>query len=166
MRRFGNMLPYVSSRPVNVWRRRLFSSIPPKARVDEEPPRNRGGPLGWASVVVLAVLGSGVVRLKSWCFDFFVFFFFVQVVYYNWLRDRRVNMLKVKSLGRPAIGGPFSLVDHKGRPVTDNDFRGKYMLVYFGFTYCPDICPAELTKLGNVMEELKIKVKSEKMFVF
>ncbi len=40
--------------------------------------------------------------------------------------------------------GPFSLIDHKGRPVTDHDFRGTFMLVFFGYTLCPDVCPIDL----------------------
>lgn len=47
----------------------------------------------------------------------------------------------VKSVGTPTIGGGFTLVDTNGRPITDSEFRGKFMLVYFGFTHCPDICP-------------------------
>ncbi|MDX1739485.1 MAG: SCO family protein, partial [Alphaproteobacteria bacterium] len=39
------------------------------------------------------------------------------------------------------IGGSFSLTNHLGQPVSDQDFLGKYMLVYFGYSYCPDVCP-------------------------
>ena len=42
------------------------------------------------------------------------------------------------------IGGPFELIDHTGKPRTDADFRDKLMLVYFGFTFCPDVCPTDL----------------------
>ena len=45
------------------------------------------------------------------------------------------------------IGGPFALTDQDGKPVTDTDFAGKYRLVYFGYSYCPDICPVDLQKL-------------------
>lgn len=55
---------------------------------------------------------------------------------------------------REPIGGPFVLVDHNGRPRTDEDFRGKLMLVYFGFTYCPDICPTDLQNIGLAVDML------------
>ncbi|WP_200879091.1 SCO family protein [Sphingopyxis sp. MWB1] len=45
------------------------------------------------------------------------------------------------------IGGPFTLVDQNGRTVTDADFAGNYRLVYFGYSFCPDICPVDLQKL-------------------
>ena len=53
-----------------------------------------------------------------------------------------------------AIGGAFSLVDHTGRPVTDETFRGKYLLVFFGFTACPDVCPTGLMTAAQVMDRL------------
>ena len=56
--------------------------------------------------------------------------------------------------GREPVGGPFALTDHTGRPRTDADFRGKLMLVYFGFTYCPDICPADLQAIGLAIDQL------------
>ena len=45
------------------------------------------------------------------------------------------------------IGGPFTLTDQDGKTVRDSDFAGKYRLVYFGYSYCPDICPVDLQKL-------------------
>ena len=45
------------------------------------------------------------------------------------------------------IGGPFALVDQNGRRTTDQDFAGKYRIMYFGYTYCPDVCPVDLQKL-------------------
>ena len=53
-----------------------------------------------------------------------------------------------------AIGGPFALTDQNGRTVTDKTFRGKYELIYFGFTHCPDACPTTLTLMGAVMKKL------------
>ncbi len=54
----------------------------------------------------------------------------------------------------PTRGGPFSLVDHRGRDVTDKDFRGHFMLVFFGYTYCPDVCPTELQTMSEAMDLL------------
>jgi len=53
-----------------------------------------------------------------------------------------------------AIGGAFSLTDETGTPVTDATYRGRYMLVFFGFTYCPDVCPTELAKITATLDLL------------
>lgn len=47
------------------------------------------------------------------------------------------------------IGGPFALVDEDGRNVTDQDFAGKYRLMYFGYTFCPDVCPTDMQRLAQ-----------------
>ncbi len=52
------------------------------------------------------------------------------------------------------IGGGFSLVNHDGVPVDETAFAGRYKLIYFGFTYCPAICPTELQKITQVMKKL------------
>lgn len=52
------------------------------------------------------------------------------------------------------FGGPFQLVDHAGRPRTDADFRGRFMLIYFGYTYCPDVCPTTLATLAEARRQL------------
>ncbi len=59
-----------------------------------------------------------------------------------------------KTATAPAVGGPFSLIDHEGRAVTDSDYRGKLMLVYFGYTSCPDICPIGLHKISQALDAL------------
>lgn len=61
---------------------------------------------------------------------------------------------EVVSTGKAALGGPWVLVNEDGVPKTDACYRGQYTLLYFGFTYCPDICPSELVKIGRVMDEL------------
>src|SRR5882672_8000058 len=55
---------------------------------------------------------------------------------------------------REPIGGPFALIDHDGKPRTNEDFGGKLMLIYFGFTYCPDICPTDLQNIGLALDKL------------
>ena len=56
--------------------------------------------------------------------------------------------------GAADIGGPFRLIDHTGKRVTDADFKGRFMLLYFGYTSCPDVCPAELQTMGRAMDRL------------
>lgn len=53
-----------------------------------------------------------------------------------------------------AIGGPFSLTDHTGAPVTEATYRGRMMLIFFGFTHCPDVCPTELQVMAEALEGL------------
>jgi protein SCO1/2 len=53
-----------------------------------------------------------------------------------------------------SLGGPFNLVDHTGRPVTERDFAGRWMLVYFGFTFCPDVCPTELGTIAAALDAM------------
>ena len=65
----------------------------------------------------------------------------------------------VETTGKGLIGGPFTLVDQTGRTVTDQDFRGRYMLVFFGFTHCPDVCPAELQVMSASLDELGPKAE-------
>lgn len=57
------------------------------------------------------------------------------------------------------IGGPFELVDHHGKPVTDKTYRGRYMLIYFGYGYCPDVCPTELANMANALDILGPEVE-------
>jgi protein SCO1/2 len=61
--------------------------------------------------------------------------------------------------GKALIGGPFTLTNHKGERVTEETYRGKFMLVSFGYTFCPDVCPAELQLMANTMDLLGTKAE-------
>ncbi|MDA0652067.1 MAG: SCO family protein [Proteobacteria bacterium] len=56
--------------------------------------------------------------------------------------------------GIAQIGGPFTLIDHKGTVRTEKDFRGKLMLIYFGYTFCPDACPTALQIMSVAVQNL------------
>ena len=53
------------------------------------------------------------------------------------------------------IGGDFALVNHKGEAVTAADYQGKLLLIYFGFTYCPDVCPTTLGDMASVLDTIR-----------
>lgn len=56
--------------------------------------------------------------------------------------------------GAAMIGGAFTLTDHDGRVVTDADYRGRFMLVFFGYTFCPDVCPTALGVVAGALDKL------------
>ncbi|MDP6262633.1 MAG: SCO family protein [Rhodospirillales bacterium] len=65
-----------------------------------------------------------------------------------------------------SIGGAFTLIDHNGKTVTDANFRGRYMLVYFGYTFCPDVCPTALQTITDAMDLLGAKAdKVQPVFI-
>jgi len=64
------------------------------------------------------------------------------------------QMMEDLMYGRGQIGGSFTLTDHLGRTRSDRDFRGKLMIVYFGYTFCPDVCPADLMAITQALDAL------------
>jgi cytochrome oxidase Cu insertion factor (SCO1/SenC/PrrC family) len=56
--------------------------------------------------------------------------------------------------GEALVGGPFTLTDQHGAEVTQQDFAGRYMLIYFGYTYCPDVCPMSLANMTQALDLL------------
>lgn len=57
-------------------------------------------------------------------------------------------------LADSGVGGAFTLTDQDGRKVSDGDFAGKYRLIYFGYTFCPDVCPTALVGLSQAFAQL------------
>ena len=100
--------------------------------------KRRSGPVTFASLAVIAVAGAGLLT------------------YYQLEKEKKINKVasEVVSTGKAAIGGPWILVNQDGIPKTDASYHGQYVLLYFGFSYCPDICPSELVKIGKVIDEL------------
>ena len=99
------------------------------------------GPITFLSLALVSVGLSGVL------------------VYYQGEKERKTKqvMSKVTTIGKAALGGPWILVDQDGIPRTDASYKGKYVILYFGFTFCPDICPSELVKIGKTIDVLEEK---------
>jgi len=140
---FSAPLPSCPAAPLRMFRRcrpwsvsgsarRLFSTSSPP------PPPLPKSPVSWETLALTLATGCGVVA------------------YYNVVRSRKSAdaSSRVESYGKPMLGGPWSLVDASGKPVTSGDFLGKYVLLYFGFTFCPDICPNELVKMARVVNSI------------
>ena len=75
------------------------------------------------------------------------------------LRERLLPSVGQQVTGKALIGGAFTLTDNTGKHVTDQDFHGKYTLVFFGFTSCPDICPAGLQLIAGALQKLGTKAQ-------
>ncbi|KAI4328710.1 hypothetical protein L6164_021044 [Bauhinia variegata] len=116
----------------------------------------RGGPVSWLSFLLLVVTGAGLI------------------FYYD--KEKKLHIEEINkaskevkqgpSAGKAAIGGPFNLINHDGKRVTEKSFLGKWTIIYFGFTHCPDICPDELQKLAAAVHKIKEKAGIEVVPVF
>ncbi|KAH8601911.1 SCO1/SenC-domain-containing protein [Bisporella sp. PMI_857] len=118
---------------------RAFSSSSPRTykTVEEQRSRYRSGPFSWKAGVLFLASGAGLI------------FYFR----YEKARMERKRIAEAaKGVGKPKVGGEFELVDHNGKPFTEADMKGKYALVYFGFSHCPDICPEELDKMASMID--------------
>lgn len=106
---------------------------------DDETKISKTAPISWRALVVAVVIGTGIV------------------LYYRYFKAKsRPSMAEVDSIGKALLGGPFDLFDVDGKRVTSEMFKGKYVLLYFGFTFCPDICPDELRKMQKALKDLNL----------
>lgn len=69
-------------------------------------------------------------------------------------KAEKLEKERQRQIGKPLLGGPFSLTTHTGEHKTDKDYLGQWLLIYFGFTHCPDVCPEELEKMIQVVDEI------------
>lgn len=78
----------------------------------------------------------------------------------GWFEPARAEAPEIPGVIREVpVGGPFTLVAHDGRTVTEADLQGKLTLMFFGYRYCPDFCPNELQKFSEVLEQLGPKAE-------
>jgi protein SCO1/2 len=80
--------------------------------------------------------------------------FLVAALGIGWLQSQRQQPSSVADTSPVPIGGAFSLVDENGQTVTDQTYRGKWLLVFFGFTHCPDVCPTALNDIALTLDQL------------
>lgn len=69
-------------------------------------------------------------------------------------RFTAAEMMDDLMYGHGTVGGPFTLTDQTGHKRSDSEFRGKLMIVYFGYTFCPDVCPADLMAITQALDAL------------
>nr|CAH0109615.1 unnamed protein product [Daphnia galeata] len=111
-----------------------FRGLPKKREV-----LGRKGPLSFKTLLVTAGLSGALLAF---------------MLYVRREKESAIQLERNRAIGKAAISGKFNLVDHNGLSKSSNDFLGQWLLVYFGFTHCPDICPDEIEKLVNVVENL------------
>ncbi len=70
------------------------------------------------------------------------------------IRSPDVTKAPTGMIANVELGGPFTLTDHTGRQVTEKDYLGNFTLVFFGYTFCPDVCPTELGDIALALDEL------------
>ena len=114
---------------------RKFASIPPRQKRTD----TSGSPISWLTVGMTFVAGSALILgMKNILHK----------------KEKEFDSELVKSYGRPELGGDFELVDQDGKLCSNKDLTGNWILIYFGFTHCPDICPEELEKMGYVVDSV------------
>lgn len=96
-----------------------------------------GGPVSWANLFV-----TGTVMISA----------LIGYLYARNVKDKELEIERKRQIGKAKIGGNFDLIDQDGNPKTNKDFLGKWVLLYFGFTHCPDICPDEMEKMSEVCQ--------------
>jgi len=126
-------------------RRRNFASNPsasknPASTLNRPPSEaEKRGPVSWRN------LGIATIVFGSWI---------AAMLYWKAQKDKEIDIQRKRAIGKAKIGGPWELLDHDGKLVSSAEYLGKWYVIYFGFTHCPDVCPDEIEKMVNVCNQI------------
>ena len=163
-----HILPWQKVISRSIWPRPLHPATPtPRVFSTDKPPKidrpaSMGGsrgqpdharnrtPISW---VHMATAGIAMATVYGW------------YTYAKNKKEAAIERERKREVGKAKIGGTFELVDHTGKKRSSEDFLGQWVLLYFGFTHCPDICPDEMEKLAEVIDKLSNHYKGAKEFL-
>lgn len=136
--------PIQSRQPI-MQRRTKFKTV------EQAKARYSNGPFSWRAGLLFVLTCGGLV----WYFEYEK----------GRMQTKRIAEAS-KGVGRPKVGGSFELIDQDGKPFSSEMMKGKYSLVYFGFTRCPDICPEELDKMARMLDVVEAKAPGSLLPLF
>ncbi|KAL4924536.1 SCO family protein [Aspergillus undulatus] len=132
---------------------RPFTTTPARSKaktMGQIRARNTTGPFNWKAALLFILTGGGMIA-----------YFRIEK---DRLERKRIAEMS-KGVGKPKVGGPFVLKDLDGKVFTEEELKGRYSFVYFGFTHCPDICPDELDKMAEIIDKVKEANGGENIFM-
>ncbi|XP_033355361.1 protein SCO2 homolog, mitochondrial [Bombus vosnesenskii] len=141
---------YPQVRTINIFRP-LHKSNEIRSLSSKKQSIFRNSVITWKSVAVTSI-GCAVLLMYMY--------------YLQESKDKEIERERRRELGKAAIGGKFELVDSKGQVWKSDDFLGQWVLIYFGFTHCPDICPDELEKLTEIVDKLETQHNTKVQPIF
>lgn len=129
----------------------MYCTPPPSNPVQGLPkPKGVGGPGQSANKEVKGPIGWRNLGLSGIIIGILYGFYY----YARSIKEEEIRKDRKKMIGKAKIGGTFELVDHHGKTRKSEEFLGQWILLYFGFTHCPDICPEELEKIAEIVDTL------------